>query len=70
MARSEDKFGAKNFALDYYFYFFQMIFQYTFKKFGGISHNVPAVYDGLAALIRKSAAFPGPTKCGGGLPWE
>jgi hypothetical protein len=42
-----------------------------FKKIlAGIAHNVPAVYDVLAARIRKCAAFPGPTKCGGGFVWE
>jgi hypothetical protein len=42
-----------------------------YRKFlGGIAHNVPAVYDGLAARIRKCAAFPGPTNCGGGFAWE
>jgi hypothetical protein len=35
-----------------------------------IAHNVPAVYDVLAARISKCAAFAGRTKCGGGLPWE
>jgi hypothetical protein len=35
-----------------------------------ISHNVPAVYDVLAARIRKCVAFPGPKKCGGVLAWE
>jgi hypothetical protein len=35
-----------------------------------MSHNVPAVYDGLAAQIRKCVAFPGPTNCGGVLAWE
>jgi hypothetical protein len=40
------------------------------KILGKIAHNVPAVYDGLAARIRKCAAFPGPTNCGGVLAWE
>jgi hypothetical protein len=30
-----------------------------------MAYNVPAVYDVLAARIRKCAAFPGPSKCGG-----
>jgi hypothetical protein len=30
-----------------------------------ISSNVPAVYDGLAARIRKCVVFPGPTNCAG-----
>jgi hypothetical protein len=43
---------------------------YLQKSLGGISHNVPAVYDGLAARIRKCVAFPGPTNCAGGFAWE
>jgi hypothetical protein len=35
-----------------------------------IAHNVPAVYDGLAARIKKCVAFLGPTNCGGGFAWE
>jgi hypothetical protein len=35
-----------------------------------MSHNVPAVYDVLAALISKCVAFAGPTKCGWSEPWE
>jgi hypothetical protein len=35
-----------------------------------ISHNVPAVYDGLAARISKCTAFPGPTNCAGAMAWE
>jgi hypothetical protein len=35
-----------------------------------ISHNVPAVYDGLAARIRKCVAFSGPTNCAGAMAWE
>jgi hypothetical protein len=38
--------------------------------FGGISPNVPAVCDGLAARIRKCVAFPGPTNCGCSVAWE
>jgi hypothetical protein len=37
---------------------------------GFMAYNVPAVYDVLAARIRACVARPGPTKCGGGLPWE
>jgi hypothetical protein len=40
------------------------------KILAHMSHNVPAVYDVLAARISKCVAFAGPTKCGGGLPWE
>jgi hypothetical protein len=35
-----------------------------------ISHNVPAVYDVLAARISKCVAFAGPTKCGWSEAWE
>jgi hypothetical protein len=35
-----------------------------------MAHNVPAVCDGLAARIRKCAAFPGPTNCAGAMAWE
>jgi hypothetical protein len=55
-------------------FFCQALFQpflYNFRTiWGGISHNVPAVYDGLAARIRKCVAFPGPTNCAGGFAWE
>jgi hypothetical protein len=40
------------------------------KCLGAISHNVPAVYDGLAARIRKCVAFSGPTNCAGATAWE
>jgi hypothetical protein len=40
------------------------------KNLGTIAHNVPAVYDGLAARIEKCVAFLGPTNCGGGFAWE
>jgi hypothetical protein len=40
------------------------------KNFNPIAHNVPAVYDVLAAQISKCVAFAGPTKCGGGFAWE
>jgi hypothetical protein len=40
------------------------------KNLGGMSHNVPAVCDGLAARIRKCVAFPGPTNCAGATAWE
>jgi hypothetical protein len=40
------------------------------KNLGKMAHNVPAVYDVLPARIEKCVAFLGPTKCGGGLPWE
>jgi hypothetical protein len=47
--------------------FFVNYFYNDFKK---IAHNVPAVYDVLAARISKCVAFAGPTKCGWNEPWE
>jgi hypothetical protein len=47
-----------------------MFFIIQQKISGRIAHNVPAVYDVLAARISKSVAFAEPAKCGGGLPWE
>jgi hypothetical protein len=44
-----------------------IIFQ---KILARISHNVPAVYDGLTARIEKCAAFLGLAKCGCSEPWE
>jgi hypothetical protein len=35
-----------------------------------IAHNVPAVYDGLAARISKCVAFAGRTNCAGTTAWE
>jgi hypothetical protein len=35
-----------------------------------MSHNVPAVYDGLTARIEKCVAFLGLAKCAGVLAWE
>jgi hypothetical protein len=35
-----------------------------------ISHNVPAVYDGLTAQIEKCVAFLGLANCGCSEPWE
>jgi hypothetical protein len=35
-----------------------------------IAHNVPAVYDVLAARISKCVAFAGPTKCAEAKAWE
>jgi hypothetical protein len=35
-----------------------------------MSYNVPAVYDVLAARIRKCVAFPGPANCGWSVAWE
>jgi hypothetical protein len=52
-----------NYPIIFYFIFFQPIL-------GAIAHNVPAVYDVLAARIEKCVAFLGPTKCGCSEPWE
>jgi hypothetical protein len=35
-----------------------------------MAHNVPAVYDVLAARIEKCVAFLGPPKCAGTTAWE
>jgi hypothetical protein len=35
-----------------------------------IAHNVPAVYDGLTARIKKCVAFLGLANCGCSEPWE
>jgi hypothetical protein len=40
------------------------------KIWFGISHNVPAVYDGLTARIEKRVAFLGLAKCAGAMAWE
>jgi hypothetical protein len=47
------------------FLLFDMIF-YTIIPtiLGGMSHNVPAVYDVLPARIRACVARPGLAKCG------
>jgi hypothetical protein len=37
---------------------------------GFMSYNVPSVCDGLAARIRKCAAFTGPANCAGATAWE
>jgi hypothetical protein len=44
------------------------IFLFVFKE--AMAYNVPAVYDGLAARIRKCVAFPGPANCAGATAWE
>jgi hypothetical protein len=35
-----------------------------------MAHNVPAVYDGLAARISKHVVFAGPANCAGATAWE
>jgi hypothetical protein len=51
--------------------FVKIIFSIIFSTIlARIAHNVPAVYDGLAARIMKCAAFPGPTNCAGAMAWE
>jgi hypothetical protein len=47
-----------------------IIYKFLPKFLGRIAHNVPAVYDVLAARISKHEVFAGPTKCGGGFAWE
>jgi hypothetical protein len=49
------------------FFIYYIIFKQISKP---IAHNVPAVYDVLAARISKCEAFAGRTKCGGVLAWE
>jgi hypothetical protein len=51
-------------------FFVNIFFQYLEKILGRIAHNVPAVYDGLAARIEKCVAFLGPTNCAGATAWE
>jgi hypothetical protein len=71
-------FLSSRFISTFLFYNFRFIFlfcQYILilfsKKISEImAHNVPAVYDGLAARIEKCVAFLGPTNCGGGFAWE
>jgi hypothetical protein len=48
-------------------YFLYIIFQ---QILGGMSYNVPAVYDVLAARISKCVAFAGRAKCAGATAWE
>jgi hypothetical protein len=56
--------------LSVFFPFVNMLFTIFQKISAQMSHNVPAVCDGLAARIRKCAAFPGPTNCAGAMAWE
>jgi hypothetical protein len=56
--------------LFYQFYKISYFCQWVLQILASIAHNVPAVYDVLAARISKHVVFAGPTKCGGGLPWE
>jgi hypothetical protein len=42
----------------------------NFEKSDLMAHNVPAVYDGLAARIEKRVAFLGLANCGCSEPWE
>jgi hypothetical protein len=44
--------------------------KYSESKSVFMSYTVPAVYAGLAARIRKGAAFPGPANCGWSGAWE
>jgi hypothetical protein len=49
-----------------YFYsiFLTILLHYIYKKVGGISYNVPAVYDVFASPIKKTEGFQGLQKCG------
>jgi hypothetical protein len=60
------KFGNKYAAIKFWW----RIFIQNNSRNGGTSHNVPAVYDGLAVRIRKCVAFPGPTNYAGATAWE
>jgi hypothetical protein len=48
-----------------------MFFLKKFEKISkSMAHNVPAVYDVLAARISKCVAFAGRPKCAGATAWE
>jgi dolichol kinase len=51
---------------------FPIIFYFIYfpTNLAAISHNVPAVCDGLAARIGKTVGFAGPTNCAGAMAWE
>jgi hypothetical protein len=51
-------------------HFVYSFFEYLQKISVQIAHNVPAVYDVLAAWISKCVAFAGRTKCAGAMAWE
>jgi hypothetical protein len=52
-------------------YFVNHFYSYIFKySLGQMAHNVPAVYDVLAARISKCVAFAGRTKCAEATAWE
>jgi hypothetical protein len=46
------------------------VIPYNTRYYRKLQNAVPAVYDGLAARIKKCVAFLGPTKCAGGFTWE
>jgi hypothetical protein len=46
------------------------LFLNIYRKFGGISPNVSAVYDGLTARIKKCVAFLGLANYAGATAWE
>jgi hypothetical protein len=55
------------------FFLYDGIIRLRKREYGGVPQvlkYIPAVYDGLAARIRKCVAFPGPTNCGWSEPWE
>jgi hypothetical protein len=47
-----------------------VFFEYFTENLGGISHNVPAVYDVFAVAIKEREAFRQPQKCGWSVAWE
>jgi hypothetical protein len=51
-------------------YFCQYFAENFPKILGRIAHNVPVVYEGLAARIGVCAANAGPTNFGCSEPWE
>jgi hypothetical protein len=52
------------------YFFICQVSLFIQKIWFGISHNVPAVYDGLTARIEKRVAFLGLANCGCSEPWE
>jgi hypothetical protein len=41
------------------------MYTFSYTVFGGMSSNVPAVYDVFAVAIKEREAFQQPQKCGG-----
>jgi hypothetical protein len=56
---------------DIWYIIFYNVLSTTFaKNVKKLAHNVPAVYDGLTARIKKCVAFLGLANCGCSEPWE